>query len=107
MKLTTTETCNNTLLTIPYLRHHSSETRSCSNFSLSFDWYTDNRLTLNVKKTKIMLAGSKTMLLKFENFKFSLEGGQIDVWHHTGLEMELENTYKLPITETWPSVLGG
>ena len=47
-------------------------------FSLISDWYTDNRSTLNVKKTNIILAGSKTMLLKFEDFDFSLEGGQID-----------------------------
>ena len=47
-------------------------------FSLILDWYTDNRLTLNVKKTKIMFAGSKTMLSKFEDFNISREGGQID-----------------------------
>ena len=37
------------------------------NFSLISDWYSDNRLTLNVKKTKLILAGSKTKLLKFED----------------------------------------
>ena len=47
-------------------------------FSLISDWYTDNRLTLNVKKTKIMFAGSKTMLSKFEDFYFFREGEQID-----------------------------
>ena len=30
-------------------------------YSLISKWYTDNRLTLNVKKTKLMLAGSKTL----------------------------------------------
>ena len=34
------------------------------NFNLISDWYSDNRLTLNVKKTKLILAGSKTKLLK-------------------------------------------
>ena len=41
-------------------------------------WYTDNRLTLNVKKTKLMLTESKTMLSKFENFEFLPDGGQIN-----------------------------
>ena len=31
-------------------------------FSLILDWYADKRLTLNVKKTKIMLAGSKMFI---------------------------------------------
>ena len=44
-------------------------------FSFISDWYTYNRLTLHVKKTKIMFVGSKTMLLKFEDFDFSLERG--------------------------------
>ena len=44
-------------------------------FSFISDWYTYNRLTLHVKKTKIMFVGSKTMLLKFEDFDFSLGGG--------------------------------
>ena len=47
-------------------------------YSLISKWYTDNRLTLNVKKTKLMLAGSKTMLSKFENFEFLPDGGQIN-----------------------------
>ena len=47
-------------------------------YSLISKWYTDNRLTLNVKKTKWMLAGSKTMLSKFENFEFLPDGGQIN-----------------------------
>ena len=68
-------------------------------FSFMLDWYTDNRLNLNVKKTKIMVAGGKTMLLKFEDFDFSLEGGQIDrvssciSRRHSGPKMELENRY--------------
>ena len=41
-------------------------------------WYTHNRLTLNVKKTKLMLAGSKTVLSKFENFELLPYGGQIN-----------------------------
>ena len=46
-------------------------------YSLISKWYTDNRLTSNVKKTKLMLAGSKTMP-KFENFEFLPDGGQIN-----------------------------
>ena len=33
-------------------------------FKLMCDWYTANRLSLNVKKTKMMLAGSRTMLYR-------------------------------------------
>ena len=44
-------------------------------FNLISDWYTYNRLTLKVKKTKIMFVGSKTMLSKFEDFDFSRGGG--------------------------------
>ena len=47
-------------------------------YSLISKWYTDNRLTLNVKKTKLMLVGSKTMLSKFENFESLPDGGQIN-----------------------------
>ena len=43
-------------------------------FTLISDWYTDNKLTLNVKKTKLMLSGSKTMLSPFNDFQFSDEG---------------------------------
>ena len=46
-------------------------------YNLISKWYTDNRLTSNVKKTKLMLAGSKTMP-KFENFEFLPDGGQIN-----------------------------
>ena len=42
------------------------------------NWYTDNRLTINVKKTKLMLAGSKRMLSLFEDFELQPNGTQID-----------------------------
>ena len=47
-------------------------------FTLISDWYTDNKLTLNVKKTKLMLSGSKTMLSPFNDFQFSTDEGQIN-----------------------------
>ena len=31
-------------------------------------WYCENKLSLNVKKTKLMLSGSKNTLTVFENF---------------------------------------
>ncbi len=43
-------------------------------FKLMCDWYTVNRLSLNVKKTKMMLAGSRTMLSTFQHFEFKLDG---------------------------------
>ena len=42
------------------------------------NWYTDNRLTINVKKTKFMLAGSKRMLSLFEDFELQPNGTHID-----------------------------
>ena len=42
------------------------------------NWYTDNRLTINVKKTKFMLAGSKRILSLFEDFELQPNGTQID-----------------------------
>ena len=47
-------------------------------FNLISDWYIDNKLTLNAKKTKLMLSGGKTMLLQFNNFQFFADEGQID-----------------------------
>ena len=44
-------------------------------FSLIVNWYTDNKLTLNVKKIKMMLAGSKATLPLFNDFEFSTDGG--------------------------------
>ena len=47
-------------------------------FTKISNWYTDNRLTINVKKTKLMLAGSKRMLSLFEDFELQSNGTQID-----------------------------
>ena len=69
-------------------------------FSCLSDWYTDNRLSLNVKNTKMMLVGSKTTQTRFKDFYFSLSGEQIDraqsfkiIWSYTGPEIELESTH--------------
>ena len=42
------------------------------------NWYISNILTVNVKKTKSMLSGSKTMLLSFSNFTFSAGEDQVN-----------------------------
>jgi len=42
------------------------------------NWCTDSRLAINVKKTKLMLAGSKRMLSLFEDFELQSNGTQID-----------------------------
>ena len=39
-------------------------------FNLISDWYMDNKLTLNVKKNKLVLSGDKTMLSQFNNYQF-------------------------------------
>ena len=36
-----------------------------------------NKLAINVKKTKLMLAGSKTMLSLFNNFDLQMNGTQV------------------------------
>ena len=37
----------------------------------------ENKLAINVKKTKLMLAGSKTMLSLFNNFDLHMNGTQV------------------------------
>ena len=37
-------------------------------------WYRENKLTLNVNKTKLMLTGSKNTLSAFQNFEFKSDG---------------------------------
>ena len=39
-------------------------------FTQICSWYHDNKLTLNVKKTKLMQTGSKNVLTSFEDFQF-------------------------------------
>ena len=46
--------------------------------SISKMVHRENKLTLNVKKTKLKLIGSKTMLSKFANSEFLPNGGQIN-----------------------------
>ena len=41
-------------------------------------WYCENKLSLNVKKTKLMLSGSKNTLTAFENFEFISDSVVID-----------------------------
>ena len=41
-------------------------------------WYCENKLNLNVKKTKLMQTGSKITLSAFENFEFKSDGVVID-----------------------------
>ena len=41
------------------------------------NWYISNKLTVKVKKTKLMLSGSKTMLSSFSDFRFSAGEDQV------------------------------
>ena len=41
-------------------------------FTQICNWYHNNELTLNVKKTKLMLTGSKNVLSSFEDFEFKI-----------------------------------
>ena len=45
-------------------------------FTIISNWY--NRLTLNVKKTKLMLSGSRTTMSPLNDFQFSSDEGQIN-----------------------------
>ena len=65
------------------------ETLECD-FSLIRNWYSDNRLTLNIKKTKFLLASGKLMLSKFEDFK--LQSGD-------GIEIDRIQSFKYPGVE--------
>ena len=61
------------------------------------NWYTDNRLTINVKKTKLMLAGSKRMLSLFEDFELQPNGTQIDrvqSFKYLGVTMDAKWSWK-------------
>ena len=42
------------------------------------NWYTENKLTINVNKTKLMFAGSKTKLPLFDDVKLQLDGTQVE-----------------------------
>ena len=42
------------------------------------NWYISNKLTVNVKKTKLMLSESKTMLSSFSDFTFSAGEDQVN-----------------------------
>ena len=66
-------------------------------FTKISNWYTDNRLTMNVKKTKLMLAGSKRMLSLFEDFEFQSNGTQIDrvqSFKYLGVTMDSKWSWK-------------
>jgi len=66
-------------------------------FIKTSNWYTDNRLTINVKKTKLMLAGSKRMLSLFEGFELQSNGTQIDrvqSFKYLGVTMDAKWSWK-------------
>ena len=42
------------------------------------DWYNENKLAINVKKTKLMLARSKTMLSLFDDVDLQMNGTQVE-----------------------------
>ena len=48
-------------------------------FTQNCTWYCENKLSLNVKKTKLMLSGSKNTLTAFENFEFISDSVVIDL----------------------------
>lgn len=81
-------------------------------FSLISDWYSDNRLTLNVERMKIMFVGSKIMLSKFEDFDSFLEGGKLIAFLLLNTLVSfwtknvIGNNILTAIMETWPSALG-
>ena len=70
-------------------------------FKLMCDWYTANRLSLNVKKTKMMLAGSRTMLSTFQNFEFELDGepvSRVSEFKYLGIMLDEKWNWKSHIS---------
>ena len=47
-------------------------------FNWMCDWYNENKLAINVKKTKLMLARSKTMLSLFDDVDLQMNGAQVE-----------------------------
>ena len=47
-------------------------------FNWMCDWYNENKLAINVKKTKLMLARSKTMLSLFDDVDLEMNGTQVE-----------------------------
>lgn len=47
-------------------------------FDLLCDWYSENKLAINVKKIKLMLARSKTMISLFDDFDFQMNGTRVE-----------------------------
>ena len=47
-------------------------------FNWICDWYNENKLAINVKKTKLMLARSKTMLSLFDGVDLQMNGTQVE-----------------------------
>ena len=58
----------------------ATELKECldTGFTQTCTWYCENKVTLNVKKTKLILTGSKNTLSAFENFEFKSDRVVID-----------------------------
>ena len=66
-------------------------------FNLICDWYTENKLTINVNKTKLMLAGSKTKLPFFDDVQLKLDGTQVErvqLCKYLGVTMDAKWSWK-------------
>lgn len=80
-------------------------------FTKITNWYTDNRLTINVK-SKLTLVGSKRMLSLFEDFELQPNGTQIDCvqsFKYLGVTTDAKWSWKPHISnllkKTWSSPL--
>ena len=66
-------------------------------FTRTCTWYSDNRLAINAKKTKLMLAGSKPKLSAFEDFELKLDGTQVNhvqLFKYLGVVTDMKWTWK-------------
>ena len=67
-------------------------------FTNMCNWYLDNRLLINSKKTKLLLAGSKLMLSRFNDFEMETPGDQqierVQSYKYLGLTADSKWTWK-------------
>ena len=69
-------------------------------FNQISNWYINNKLTVDVKKTTLMLSGSKTMLSSFNDFTFSADKEQVNrvsSFNYLGVVLDEKRKWKMHV----------